>query len=100
MEGCEEIVSNDGTTTIFMRDGEIVAKCVKTEDKEVWYDSQDRLHRDGDLAAYIHYDNGILRSRTWYRHGEPWREDGKDIREIYDNSGRLVDDPPVYPCLW
>jgi hypothetical protein len=52
-----------------------------------WLDTNDEIHRDGDLPAAIFYDTDetTIIARAWYRHGQLHRETGPAVCDDQDN---------------
>lgn len=89
-----------GGPTIWIRDGHVLCRFSNLTKKESWYDSDGRLHRDGDLPAEIDHRGHMKR---WYTHGVltkvltfvgllyHYDKDGKihregDLPAVYDES--------------
>jgi hypothetical protein len=85
MEDCEKTISEDGRTTIYTRNGQFVAKCIKTAREERWYNANGKRHRI-DGPAEIYYKNGQKTSEWWYRDGKKHRDDGP--AEIWYKNGQ------------
>ena len=88
MEDCEQIVSDDGMTIIYILNGIFVAKCVKTNRKEEWYNADGKLHRDNGPAA-IWYENGQITTECWFRDGKLHR-DGDLPAVIFYENGQII----------
>lgn len=46
------------------------ATAPNNDDFAVWYDSDGKLHRDGDLPAFVYLDG----TQEWYQHGDEHRD--------------------------
>ncbi len=106
MEGCEEFTRTEKDTeiTIFMKNGEIVAKRTKNKREEQWYRG-DKLHRDDGPAKIIYSYSGAVHLQSWYQNGKVHRNDGpayilfdsngKPEREFWHQNGKLhrIDGP-------
>ncbi len=93
MEGCEQFISKDGETTIYMREGKVVAKCVKNFWKEIWYNADGKRHRDGDLPAEIWYGNGgKSKHEEWYLDGKRHRDGDLPAMILYRSGKKAMEE--------
>ena len=89
MEGCEEYVSQDGVTTVYTREGQIVAKRAKTSLFERWFNAVGTPHRDDDKPAVTIYKGEKLQYQQWLQNGSSHREKGPACI-TYDGNGTVV----------
>ncbi len=90
MEDCEkETTIEYKKTTVYTRGGQLVAKCIKTDHSEHWYNAGGRWHRD-DGPAMIWYQNGQKTEEYWYRNGERRRDDGPAMI-LYENGQKTYE---------
>lgn len=91
MDGCSELTDCESNTTYFVKDTVLVAKRVETTGNGMstvkWYKG-DKLHREGDLPAYIsRHENGQVSEEWWCREGLPHRDgDLPAIVRYYENG--------------
>ncbi len=106
LEDCTVTVKviNDAHHTYYTKDGQFVAKYVKTDNAEYWYNANGKRHRI-DEPAMILYENGQKTKECWCRDGKRHRNDGpaeifykydQIYREFwYRNGKRHRDDGPA-----
>ena len=68
-----EYLRNNGNIRYDFTDGSYV--CIFSYNTIIWYDYNDKCHRDGDMPAYINTGGYLL----YYNHGKWHRVDGPAV---------------------